>query len=93
MIFYKCLSIFILWFQGFENAPNPVKYCVESWKFYTFQSPIYRLQRRFAVQLPNYIKRCRPEERQRRVRGRHLLRSDYVVNVKRCIIPNGKSIF
>ena len=27
-------NIFILWFQGFDNAPQIVKKCVESWKFY-----------------------------------------------------------
>jgi len=27
-------NIFILWFQGFENAPDIVKRCVQSWKYY-----------------------------------------------------------
>lgn len=27
-------NIFILWFQGFENAPEVVKRCVESWMYY-----------------------------------------------------------
>jgi mannosyltransferase OCH1-like enzyme len=27
-------TIFILWFQGFDNAPIIVKKCVDSWKHY-----------------------------------------------------------
>jgi hypothetical protein len=27
-------TIFILWFQGFDNAPEIVKECVNSWKYY-----------------------------------------------------------
>ena len=27
-------TIYILWFQGFENAPDIVKNCVNSWKYY-----------------------------------------------------------
>lgn len=27
-------NLFILWFQGFENAPEVVNRCVESWKYY-----------------------------------------------------------
>jgi hypothetical protein len=27
-------NIYILWFQGFDNAPDVVKQCVNSWKYY-----------------------------------------------------------
>jgi hypothetical protein len=27
-------TIYILWFQGFQNAPDVVKKCVDSWKYY-----------------------------------------------------------
>ena len=27
-------TIYILWFQGFNNAPELVKRCVNSWKYY-----------------------------------------------------------
>ena len=27
-------TIYILWFQGFNNAPPVVKMCVKSWKYY-----------------------------------------------------------
>ena len=26
--------IYIVWFQGFENAPDIIKKCVDSWKYY-----------------------------------------------------------
>lgn len=28
------MNLYILWFQGFENAPDIVKWCVHSWKRY-----------------------------------------------------------
>lgn len=28
------MNLYILWFQGFENAPDVVKWCVHSWKRY-----------------------------------------------------------
>ena len=28
------MTIYILWFQGFDNAPLLVKNCVQSWKHY-----------------------------------------------------------
>ena len=27
-------NIYILWFQGFDNAPDVVKQCVNSWKYH-----------------------------------------------------------
>ena len=27
-------NIFILWFQGFENSPEIIKKCIQSWKYY-----------------------------------------------------------
>jgi len=27
-------TIFILWFQGFENSPEIIKKCIQSWKYY-----------------------------------------------------------
>ena len=27
-------TIYILWFDGFQNAPDVVKKCVDSWKYY-----------------------------------------------------------
>jgi hypothetical protein len=36
-------NLFLLWFQGFENAPLPVKYCVDSWKHYNPQWKIHLL--------------------------------------------------
>jgi hypothetical protein len=38
-------TIFILWFQGFENAPYLVKRCVESWKYYNKDWNIILLDR------------------------------------------------
>ena len=45
-------NIFILWFQGFENAPYVVKKCVESWKFYNKDWNIILLDRNNLI---NYI--------------------------------------
>jgi len=28
------MNLYILWFQGFENAPNIVRWCLASWKHY-----------------------------------------------------------
>jgi len=34
-------NIYILWFQGFENAPDIVKRCIDSWKYY---NPTWNIQ-------------------------------------------------
>lgn len=36
-------NIFILWFQGFENAPDIVKKCLESWIYYNLDWNIIQL--------------------------------------------------
>jgi hypothetical protein len=36
-------NIFILWFQGFENAPHLVQQCVKSWKFHNQDWTIHLL--------------------------------------------------
>jgi hypothetical protein len=45
-------TIFILWFQGFENAPEIVKMCILSWKYYNPDWNIILLDQK---NLPNYI--------------------------------------
>jgi hypothetical protein len=46
-------TIYILWFQGFNNAPDIVKKCVESWKYYNQDWNIILLDN---TNLSNYIK-------------------------------------
>jgi hypothetical protein len=45
--------IYILWFQGFNNAPYVVKKCVESWKYYNKDWKIILLDR---TNIDKYIK-------------------------------------
>jgi len=45
-------NIYILWFQGFENAPEIIKRCVESWKYYNPEWNIILLDN---TNLNNYI--------------------------------------
>lgn len=44
--------IYILWFQGFDNAPYIVKKCLESWKYYNKDWKIVILDR---TNISNYI--------------------------------------
>ena len=46
-------TIYILWFQGFENAPELVKNCINSWKYYNSDWTIILLDN---TTLSNYIK-------------------------------------
>lgn len=46
-------TIFILWLQGFENAPDIVKRCVESWRYYNSDWNVILLD---SNKLTNYIK-------------------------------------
>jgi len=46
-------NIYILWFQGFDNAPYIVKKCVESWKHYNKNWNIILLDK---INLNQYIK-------------------------------------
>ena len=45
-------TIYILWFQGFDNAPEIVKKCVQSWKYYNPDWTIILLDN---TNLNNYI--------------------------------------
>lgn len=45
-------TIYILWFQGFENAPDVVKYCVSSWKYY---NPDWNIILIDYINLRNYV--------------------------------------
>ena len=45
-------NIYILWFQGFENSPDIIKKCVESWKHYNSDWNIILLDNN---NLPNYL--------------------------------------
>ena len=45
-------NIYILWFQGFENSPEIIKRCVESWKHYNPDWNIILLDN---TNLSNYI--------------------------------------
>ena len=45
--------IYILWFQGFDNAPYIVNKCVESWKYYNKDWKIILLDR---TNINQYIK-------------------------------------
>ena len=46
-------TIYILWFQGFDSAPELVKKCVQSWKHYNTDWNILMLDRKTLV---NYVK-------------------------------------
>ena len=51
-------TIYILWFQGFQNAPNVIKKCVDSWKYYNIDWKIVLLDNTNLynyVEIDNYI--------------------------------------
>jgi hypothetical protein len=45
-------NIYILWFQGFENSPEIIKRCVDSWKYYNLDWNIILLDN---TNISNYI--------------------------------------
>jgi len=46
------MNLYILWFQGFDNAPNIVRWCVSSWKHY---NPTWNIILLDDTNLKNYV--------------------------------------